>query len=418
MPIRTLALILFLAGTALPQTTTAIRAGHLVDPATGTVAENQIVLVRDGKIAAVGVGLGIPAGSEVIDLSGAWVLPGLMDAHAHLTLHFPTRVSGDLSWAELFTKESSAFRALRGVHTARVVLEAGFTVIRDIGNAAEWADTDMRRAIEAELFPGPTILNAGKIIAPFGGQVDHIVPEQGPFWQFEYIDADSPDEIRKAVRQNIYYGANTIKLVADEYSYFYSEEEIRAAVEEAHQAGVIVGVHAGTDRPTRNAILAGADSIEHGFELSDEVLSLMKDRGTFLVGTDFPLEHLRLLYEEEEALRTSELILDRLRRAHRIGVKMAFGTDVVATLPGKSRADMRLDYLAVWRKAGVPAADILKAMTTNAAELLGIQAERGAIKPGLAADIVATSENPLQDIDGLRTVHFVMKDGVVIRQTK
>jgi imidazolonepropionase-like amidohydrolase len=395
--------------------TTAIRAGHVIDPATGSVAENQVILVTDGKITGVGSGIAVPGGAEVVDLSGAWVLPGLMDAHAHLTLRFPNRTDARSPWPPVYTEESSAFRALRGARNARVVLEAGFTVIKDIGNAADYADTDLRKAIEQGFFPGPTILNSGKIIAPFGGQVANIAPEQGPFWQFEYIDADTPDEVRKAVRQNIYYGATTIKLVADQYQYYYSEREIRAAVEEAHQAGLTVAVHATRDTPTRNAILAGADSIEHGWDLSDATLSLMKERGTILVGTDFPLSHLRLIYDDVEAERTGMHILDRLRRAYQIGVTMAFGTDVVAALPGKSRADMMLDYLAVWRKAGVSPADILKAMTTNAAELMGLQDQRGAIEAGLAADIIATPENPLQNIEALRKVHFVMKDGAVIQ---
>jgi imidazolonepropionase-like amidohydrolase len=408
-----------LAGTA------AIRAGKLIDPATGTVSKDQIILIKDGKIAEVGPRVQIPDGAEVIDLSQFWVLPGLMDAHTHITMNLPPVPPGVRVWEAYLVKESSAFRALRGIQNARAILEAGFTAVRDVGNAANYADSDVRRAIEAGWFAGPTILNTGKIIAPFGGQFKDIAAEQGRFWQFEYIDADTPDEIRKAVRQNLYYGAKAIKLVADEYAYHYTEGEIRAAVEEAHHAGVKVAVHASGSsggEGARNAILGGADSIEHGFYLSDELLDLMKKKGTVLVGTDFPYEHLLALggvgVTTLEAKATSERILQRLRRAYQIGVKMAFGTDTVADLPGKNRAEMMLDYLKVWTDAGIPAAQILNAMTTNAAELFGIQKERGAIAPGQAADIIAAPENPLENIQALRRVQFVMKDGRMVKQPR
>lgn len=405
-----LSLLLCLAGATAAQTT-AIRAGHIVDPATGTVQANQIILIdEDGKITAVGANLQVPDGATVIDLSHSWVLPGLMDAHTHLTFSIPA----GQSLITPYLTESTTLRGMRGLRNARIVLEAGFTTVKDIGNAANYADSDLRRAIERGWFPGPTLLTAGKIIAPFGGQSLNVPLEQGPFWQYEYLDADTPDEIRKAVRQNLYYGANTIKLVADNSNFFYSLEEIRAAVEEAHNAGVTISIHVMRDAPARNVILGGADSIEHGFELSDDVLSLMKEHGTILVGTDFPAEHLEAMNSLDGNL--GQLIINRLQRAHSIGVKMAFGTDVVIDMPGKTRADMMLDYLAVWEAAGVPPAGILKAMTTNAAELMRVEKERGAIRPGLQADIIATPENPLENIHTLRQVHFVMKDGTVIKQ--
>jgi len=250
MLLRLLALVLLFAGQAAAQTA-AIRAGNLVDPVTGTVAKNQLILVKDGKIAEVGPRVQVPAGAEVVDLSNAWVMPGLMDAHTHLTLGGP---SLDLL-ESLYLRETTGIRLLRGIRNARAVLEAGFTTIKDVGNSANYADTDLRRAIEMGWFPGPTVLNAGKIIAAFGGQSRGIPAELGPFWQFEYIDADTPDEIRKAVRRNIYYGANTIKLVADNSPYHYSVEEIRAAVTEAHSAGMAVAVHVYGGEAARNVIL-------------------------------------------------------------------------------------------------------------------------------------------------------------------
>ncbi len=416
MRLRILLVILLFASPALAQTT-AIRAGHVIDPATGAVAHNQTILVKDGKIVAVGAQVRLPADAEVIDLSNSWVLPGLMDAHTHITMNLAPAPTGADIWVDYFAHESTGLRVLQGVVNARLMLEAGFTVVRDVGNAANFADTDLRKGIERGWVVGPTIINTGKIIAPFGGQFHNIAAEQGPVWQFEYYDADSPDEVRKAVRQNIYYGAKAIKLVADNSPFHYSEAELRAAVEETHAAGLKIAVHTYGDAITRRVVLAGADSIEHGFELSDDVLRLMKEKGTFLVGTDFPTEHLvQMGGLIKDPQKMGERILDRLRRAHQIGVKMAFGSDAVVNLPGKDRAQMTLDFLAVWTAAGIPPADILKAMTTNAAELLDIQKERGAIAAGQAADIIATPANPLDDIQALRRVHFVMKDGRLIRR--
>ena len=223
------------------------------------------------------------------------------------------------------------------------------------------------------------------------------------------------------MRRNIYYGADAIKLVADDTKgYYYSLEEIRAAVDEAHKAGITVAVHVIKGEAARNVILGGADSIEHGWELSDELLGLMKEKGTVLVGTDFPEQHLLRMggVGGQSAKESAEKIIDRLRRAHRLGVKMAFGTDVVVEIPDQTRAKLMLDYLDVWLAAGIPPAKILKCMTTNAAELMQIEDERGAIRAGLEADIIATPENPLENIQALRNVHFVMKNGQLIKHTK
>ncbi len=416
---RLVTLLLLLSAPVLAETV-AIRAGHLVDPTTGLVTDDQIVLVREGKIVEVGPSVKITEGAEVVDLSNAWVFPGLMDAHTHLAMGLPPAPPGESLWEIYLLKESTAFRTARAIHHARVLLEGGFTTVRDIGNEGNFAMTAVRQAQAKGWVSGPTIFSVGKIIAPFGGQSYRIAPEQGPFWHYEYFDADTPDEIRKAVRQNIYYGANAIKMVADNSAFHYSEEEIRAGVEEAHGAGLTVGVHVYVDDAARSVILGGADSIEHGFRLSDEVLELMKEKGTVLVGTDFPYEHLMqagqtLPRDEKE---TANTILDRLRRAHRVGVKMAFGTDVVVDTPGRTRLDKMLDYLDVWITAGIPAPKILKCMTTNVAELLWIDDERGAVKAGFAADIVATPVNPLENIHTLRDVHFVMKDGEVIKYSQ
>jgi imidazolonepropionase-like amidohydrolase len=418
IPIALLLTVFFLtAGFAFAQTT-VLRVGNLVDPAAGTAAKNQIILVKDGKIAEVGPNVNIPAGAEVIDLTNAWVMPGLMDAHTHITLDELDMSSGlDV----MFLRESSAMRALRGLRTAQDILHVGFTAVRDVGNDANYAAVDIRDAIRKGWFIGPTVLTTGKIIAPFGGQTHRLPPEQGRFWLYEYIDADTVDEVRKAVRQNIYYGADAIKLVSDNSAFYYSEEEIRAAAEEAHAAGLAVSVHVMGGEAARNVILGGADSVEHGFDLSDELLQLMKEKGTWLVGTEFPQAHLEKLYPAEVKAQTKEeaaKYVDRLKRAFKIGVKMAFGTDSVSNLPGKNRGDMMLDYLDMWDAAGVPPAATLKAMTINAAELLRIEKSRGSIAKGMAADIIATPANPLENIQALRQVSFVMKDGKVVKPKK
>ena len=406
-----------LLGSPLCAQVIAIRAGTVIDPAHGSGAKDQIILVEKGKILAVGAGIAIPAGADVIDLSHEWVAPGLIDAHTHMTL---TEIGGDAPFESFYLNQSSTLRALRGLHNATLVLQAGFTTLRDVGNSAEWAMSDVRRAIDAGWFVGPTIIDSGKIIAPFGGQSRDIPPRQGPFWQFEYIDADGPDEIRKAVRTDIYYGAGVIKLVADNNPYHYSVDEFRAAVNEAHRAGIPVAVHVYAGDALDNAIEAGVDSIEHGFDLTDAQLKRMKDKGIFLVGTDFPRAHLDIVGTSGGILPEPQIlapkIIDRLRRAHRIGVRMAFGSDTVIDMPGRTRADLMFDYLAVWRAAGVPPVDILRAMTTDAAELLRVNKVRGSIAEHLSADLVAMPADPFDDIENLRKIDFVMKDGKIVRQ--
>ena len=413
MPKRILIALLLFSGPLFAQTK-AIRAGHLIDPASGTVADNQVIVIQGGKITAVGANVPVPAGAEVIDLSNAWIMPGLMDAHTHLTYGV---APGPFALIDNYLSEGSGLRALHGARNAKDMLEAGFTAVKDIGNDANYAAVDLRRAIERGWVPGPSMLTTGKIIAPFGGQSNGVPPELGPYWRFEYIDADTPDEIRKAVRQNIYYGANAIKLVADNNRYVYSEAEIRAAAEEAHAAGVTLAVHVQGGQAARNVILGGADSIEHGFGLSDELLTLMKEKGTVLAGTEFPAAHFKAMqYGADGGAKLAAQIVDRLRRAYRIGVKLVFSTDIVVELPGENRGEMALDYLDGWTQAGIPPKDILKCMTTNVAELFRWKGKRGAIATGEAADIIATPANPLENIQALRKVQWVMKDGKVVKK--
>src|SRR6202522_3715087 len=170
--------------------TVPIRAGFVIDPAKGTVAKDQVILVERRKIKSIGSGITIPPGAQVVDLSKEWITPGLMDAHTHLTL---TEIL-NAPFESFYLKESTAFRALRGLRNAQVLLQRGFTAVREVGNDGDYATEDVRKAIQQGLFDGPTILSAGKIITPFGGQSYAVPQEQGPFWLYEYIDADSPEE--------------------------------------------------------------------------------------------------------------------------------------------------------------------------------------------------------------------------------
>ncbi len=396
----------------------AVHAGTVIDPGRGTVDRDQMLVVAGGHITALGAQVTAPAGAIPIDLSKEWVIPGLMDAHTHLTL--TEVVGGSAPFESFYISESTAYRALRGLRNALDVLAAGFTTVRDVGNMGDYAMNDVQRAIDAGWYTGPTIISSGKIIAPYGGQSHGIPPEQGTFWKYEYLDADSPDEMRKAVRTNLYQGAGVIKLVLDNNRYHSSVEEIRVAVEEAHHAGVPVSVHVFGGEAADNAIEAGVDSIEHGFFLTDAQLKRLHDKGIVLVSTDFPRAHLDVIGTSGGILPPPEVlapkIVDRLRRAHRLGVRLVFGSDTVMDIAGRSRADLMFDYLAVWREAGVPAAELLKAMTSEAAKLLRVESERGRIGVGFAADLVAMPADPLADTENLRRIDFVMKNGRIVRQ--
>lgn len=393
----------------------AIKAGKLVDPETGTAAANQIILVENGRIKSVGSGLQIPAATTVIDLSNYAVLPGLFDAHSHLC-QATTPDNRDLFTTDI--REPTAYRAIIGVVSAREMLESGFTTVRDVGNNGNYADTALRHAIENGLVPGPTMINAGRIIAPFGGQY-HLQPDRQELGNPEYLFADTHDEMIKAIRQNIHFGSLVIKIVVDDQKYIYSVDDIKFIVEEAGRAGLKVAAHCMTEQGARNAALGGVASIEHGFRMSDEALQLAKQHGVVLVGTDFPVRAAEALgLPSDFARKFHDVFIDRLKRAEKIGVTMAYGTDTFAEVEGETRGTMAISYIDSFVEAGVPAKEILKIMTSNAAQLLGVQKQRGTIKQGMFADIIATPENPLENIQTLKRVSFVMKDGKILKQPR
>ena len=403
---RSLSLLaLFLSVSLVNAQDVIIRAGHVVDVELSTVQDDQMILVSDGIITAIGTDIDIPSGARIVDLSDSYVLPGLIDAHTHMGL---TRQARRDFGAYYFTTllESTAYRAIVGVTNLRSMLETGFTTIRDVGNAGNYADSDLRRAVEEGWIPGPKIINSGRLIAPYGGQF-HLQPERKDLAEPEYFFADTQEELRKAVRQNVHYGATVIKIIVDNQPYVYSEEDMAAAVDEAARMGIRVAAHAYWDETAKNAIMGGVVSIEHGTNLSDEILQLMKDRNVYLVGTDFP---------RERSPREYDARIDRIARAYRIGTPMAYGTDETWYRDGTTRGSLSLEYIDSYLEAGVPSSYILKMMTVNAADLLGIADERGVLRVGLAADIVAVNENPLEDITSVRGVHFVMRDGVIYKE--
>src|SRR5882757_5768277 len=390
-----------------PPRVIAIKAGKLIDPEKGTTAANQIILVRERKIEAVGANVQIPADAQIIDLSKSTIMPGMFDAHTHLCMTMKKdRDAGSYYITTLL--DSTPYRAIEGVANARDMLAAGFTTVRDVGNSGNYADTALREAIERGVVPGPTMLNAGRIIAPFGGQF-HLQPEKRDLATPEYAFADTRDEMVKAIRENIHFGATVIKIVVDDQKYIYGVDDIRFMIEEAHRDGLKLAAHCWTEAGAHNAAEAGVDSIEHGEMMTNEDLQLAKKNHVVLVGTDFTESAAR----EDGFPDMHPVFVDRLKRAHQIGVTMAFGTDAFVYVPGETRGTQAAEYVDSWVEAGVPAKDTLQAMTINAARLLGVDGERGAIKPGLAADIIAMPENPLENIQAVRKVMFVMKDGSV-----
>jgi len=394
-----------------------IRAGWLVDPAAGTASPYQSLLVEDGRVKAVGPNLAPPPGAQIIDLSKLYVLPGLIDAHTHLCLTLRTQGGKGLndllrSLLSSTLLETTGRRALQGVVNAREMLAAGFTTVRDVGNAGNYADTDLRRAIEEGWVQGPTVINAGRIIAPLGGQYHHLQPERPELGEPEYIYADTPEEMRRAVRRNVLFGAKVIKIVVDDQPYRYSVDDVRTLVAEATRAGVKVAAHCATDAGARVAAEGGVASVEHAYDATTETLELMKRKGVFLVGTDFTRTAAHEMGMDDYHPR----VVARLKRALAVGVPIAFGTDVVFSMEGETRGTLSIAFVESFQEAGFPAPAILRTMTTEAARLLGVERDRGQLKPGAAADLVATEGNPLQDASALRHVSFVMKGGVVVRR--
>jgi imidazolonepropionase-like amidohydrolase len=397
---------LLLCAPVLQAQVTAIRAGRLIDPATGRAEASQVIVVEGGRIRSIGAS--VPAGAEVIDLSQLSVLPGLVDAHNHLALTYKKDPENDVYYLTSVL-DSTAIRAIQAASNGMQMLNAGFTVVRDLGNAANYADTALRVAIEQGWLPGPTIINSGIIIGGMGGQF-FPVPERESLVYPEYLDADTPDEIVKAVRKNILYGAKVIKIMVDSKSYGYTVDEMKLFIGEAAKSGMKVAGHVQTPEGADRAIEAGIWSIEHSRALTDEHHRRMAQKGIWRVGTETPFTPYRGTKEAFE--RT----VAGMKSAYQRGVKMAFSTDADYYVPGMDRGQVVINFLESWKAAGIPAPEILKIMTTNGYEVSDIASQRGPLKAGFPADLIAVRGNPLENIDALRDVRFVMKDGTVFKR--
>jgi imidazolonepropionase-like amidohydrolase len=408
--------LLFAAAAAVPRSAqaqvTAIRAGRLVDPEAGSTLTNQIILVENGRFTQVGPDVVIPAGAQIIDLSDLTVLPGLVDAHNHLALTYKEEPESNIYYLT-YVLESTPLRAIQAASNGMQMLAAGFTIVRDMGNAGNYADTALRQAIEMGWIPGPTIINAGIIIGGMGGQF-YPTPEMALEHNIvypEYLDADTPDEIVKAVRQNALFGARVIKICVDCKPWGYTADEIRLVISEAAKAGLVVEGHVQTVDGARRAIEAGIWSIAHDSGMNEEMHRMMAEKGIFRAGTETPIS-LTGHTNPQRYQRTVE----RLRDAWQKGVPVTFSTDADYYVPGKTRGEVAIEFIETWKAAGIPAPDILKAMTVTGYAVSQTGNTRGPIQPGLIADLIAVRGNPLEDIDALRDVQFVLKDGMVFKQ--
>ena len=401
---------------------TVLRADRLLDVERGRIVEDATVVVEDGKIVALNPDA-TPAGAQVIDLGNRTLMPGLIDAHVHLLL-------SDASFRNQVLTDSSARGALRGAVNARATVMAGFTTVRDVGQVLPTIELPVVALAEASAagwIEGPEILAAGHALSITGGHIDPAMiissaegilvlePEAGV--------ADGVDEVVRATRFQLKHGARVIKISATAGvmslepsvgAQQYSEEEMRAVVEEAGRHGIGVAAHAHGTEGINAAIRAGVVSIEHGSLLDDESIRLMKENGTFLVPTTGLVETLNFdglpAPVRAKADYVLPLAIENVERAIKANVRIAMGSDAPLIPHGDNAIEI---YVMVKRGMSVP--DAIRAATVNGAELLGLD-DRGRLAEGLRADIIAVDGDPLADVEALSRVSFVMKAGQVLRQ--
>src|SRR5262245_38891444 len=395
-----------------PAQITAIRAGRLLDPEAGRILTNQIIVIDGTRIRDVGPNLAIPPNARVIDLSSMTVMPGLVEAHNHLALTYKPVPENNIYYYT-YVQESTALRAIQAASNGMQMLASGFTIVRDMGNNANYVDTALRQAIEQGWIPGPTIINSGLIIGGMGGQI-WPTPEMAVDKKLvypEYLKADAPDEIGKAVRQNALFGARVIKIRVDCKPWGYSDDEIKVVISEAAKAGLKVEGHVQTSEGGKRAIEAGIWSIAHDRGLNDELHKQMAQKGIWRAGTETPL----VLTGHTTPARYAATVAG-LKNAYANKVPLTFSTDADYYVPGKARGEVAIEFIETWKAAGIPPVDILRAMTINGYKVSETEKRRGPIKVGMAADLIAVRGNPLLSIDALRDVQFVLKDGMVYKR--
>ncbi|HET8714096.1 MAG TPA: amidohydrolase family protein [Gemmatimonadales bacterium] len=404
-----------------------IRAGTLIDGTGAAPVRNAVIVIQGDRIIAVGTGVQIPAGATVIDLSGATVLPGFIDAHVHLASH----TIGDGDWQHAGLVEMPSQLALLGAAHAHQTLEAGFTTVRVVGSG-NFGDVALRNAIDAGWIPGPRIVAAGISFGIRGGHCDGTNGLQpwalGREAGLEAGVADGVEEGRNAVRYAVKYGADVIKICAtggvlsltDSVGVQqYTEEEMRAIVTAAAQLDRRVAAHAHGTAGIKAAVRAGVASIEHGSILDAEAVALMKQKGTFLVPTllaGFTVESLATARRLPPPIAAKALaIAPRMHASFKLavdgGVKIALGTDA-----GVMRHGSNAREFALMVRYGMTPMQAIVAGTSSGATLLGLEREVGTIAVGRRADIVAVVGNPLDNIEILQNVQFVMKDGKVFKR--
>jgi imidazolonepropionase-like amidohydrolase len=423
-----------------PAPVTLVIAARLLDPRTGNVLSPAAVLIENGRIKEVGppsrVQASVPAGVKTIDLGSMTLLPGLIDSHTHLLLDVTLtteaestrRYNGDFATGLLLAiAMSPGERVLRGAQLAREDLESGFTTVRDLGHSGIDGDVVLRDAINAGRVSGPRILASGRKLTSPGAYMRSLNPAiAAAIAQQEFLEIGSPEGARQGVRANVFDNVDLIKVaIADDFT----QAEATAIVDEAHRQHLRVAIHAITGTSIQTAIDAGADSIEHGNLVTDEQLKMMRDKGLFLDltptwydGFDTTIHDASIVMSP--AFRSALVAADdgarqrttvRIQRILKSGVKFAVGSDMCWFFPGKTRGQATATMFTALHDVGMPSLEIIRAVTTSAAEMLGWQDRVGAIEPGKFADLVAVTGDPIADISELEHVRFVMKDGQVVR---